>query len=511
MEDLISLVKLISQQKVEQIDLFNSKVELPQKTKKLFEGILKGEITNEEEGLLSIYNNKTKNKNFSKLQSRLKTRLLNTLFFLDFARTSQSEMYKAKYHVAKNTHLVTILSERNQRQNALSLARKTLTKADKFEMTDYSLILARSLFTHYSIYEPNKSKRKNLNEKIIALERTQTAELLAERHYNNASYIYLTKKTKFGKEELDKMKAYSNELMQLQSHITSFSFNLYTYNIITSYYILSEQYELAIKYCTKALEFFDNKPYQDNMSKWSFRNSLILSYIGQRKYSLAEEYTKANFEILPQNTYNWYMQCNYHYILLSSQGKFQELYPLILNVTKSKNYKKFILQNEYWNVIEAYVNFLIRMDKIDPNLETSGRKLRPFSLARFLNDVPKFSKDKRGLNISILIIQFLFLLMDRKFSKLIDRLDAIKQYSYRYLKNDETYRANLFIKMLLKVADAGFHPVAAQRYTKEMHAKLLSSTPSANFQSAEIEVIPYEKLWEIVIEILEKNKYSKTT
>lgn len=205
------------------------------------------------------------------------------------------------------------------------------------------------------------------------------------------------------------------------------------------------------------------------------------------------------------------MQCNYHHILLSAQGKFQELYALILNVINSKNYKKFLVQNEYWTVIEAYIQFQIRMNKIDPSLETSGRKLRPFSLARFLNDVPKFSKDKRGLNISILIIQFLFLLLDRKYSKLIDRLDAIKQYSYRYLKNDESYRSNLFIKMLLKVAEADFHPIAAERYTKDMHAKLIASNPSVNFQSTEIEVIPYEKLWEIVMELLEKNRKKTTT
>ena len=337
------------------------------------------------------------------------------------------------------------------------------------------------------------------------------AEILAERYFNEVSYIYLTKKSKFSDEELKLMKSYASELSKLQNEITSHSFNLKTYNIITSYYILNGEYEKSITFCTEALDFFNNKPYDDNSSKYSFRNSLILSAIGQKKFALAESYCEANFEVLTTGSYNWFMQCNYQYILLSAQGKFQELYTLILNVIHSKNYKKFLLQNEYWTVIEAYIQFLIRMNKIEPSIETSGRKLRPFSLSRFLNDVPKFSKDKRGLNISILIIQFIFLLLDRKYSKLIDRLDAIKQYSYRYLKNDETYRANLFIKMLLKVADVDFHPIAAKRHTKDLHDKLLASNPSVNFQSTEIEVIQYEKLWEIVLELLEKNKRRKTS
>ena len=65
--------------------------------------------------------------------------------------------------------------------------------------------------------------------------------------------------------------------------------------------------------------------------------------------------------------------------------------------------------------------------------------------------------------------------------------------------------------MLLKVADVDFHPIAAKRHTKDLHDKLLASNPSVNFQSTEIEVIQYEKLWEIVLELLEKNKRRKTS
>jgi hypothetical protein len=293
--------------------------------------------------------------------------------------------------------------------------------------------------------------------------------------------------------------------------VNSFKFNSDSYNIITSYFIFIDEYDKAIQFCEEALLFFESKPYEDKATKWAFRNSLILAFIGKRKYLEAAKYTALNFEIVKKGTFNWYILCKYQFILLSAQEDYQNLYSLVLDVTLTKNYKKLVLQHEYWNVIEAYIHFLIRMDKVNPNLVDSDRKLRPFSLARFLNDVPKFSKDKRGLNVAILIIQYIFLLLDRKYSKLIDRLDALKQYSYRYLKNDETFRSNLFIKMLLKVADADFHPIAAVRYTKDMHAKLLASAPSANFQSAEIEVIPYEKLWDIVMELLEKNRNKKNS
>ena len=511
MEDLISLVRLIATQKIEQIDLFNSKVDLPHLTRKLYEGIVKGEIKDEEEGILAIYNDRTKKKNFNKLETRLKNRILNTLFFLQNTSQDRSEMRKARYSVARDFSLINILRDRNEKRTSIKIAVRAYNKAVKYELTEYAIMIARKLHEYYGYSYPSKKKMIKYQSEISKLQHTLNAEIKAEEYYTKFSYLYVTKKSKFSRDQLNEIKSYVDHLIHLKSFTSSFKFNLDSYNVITSYFIFIDEYDKAIKYCEEALEFFESKPYEDKSTKWAFRNSLILAYIGKRKYSEAAKYTALNFKIIKRGTYNWYMQCNYEFILLSAQQDYQKLYDLVLDVTSTKNYKKLIIQHEYWNVNEAYIQFLIRMEKVDPNKNNNGKRLRPFSLARFLNDVPKFSKDKRGLNISILIIQYLFLLLDRKYSKLIDRLDAIKQYSYRYLKNDESYRSNLFIKMLLKVADADFHPIAAERYTKEMHTKLLASNPSANFQSTEIEVIPYEKLWEIVMELLEKNRNKKNS
>ena len=510
MEDLISLVRLISTQKIEQIDLFNSKVDLPHLTRKLYEGIVSGEITDEQNGILSIYNDLNKKKNFNKLESRLKNRILNSLFFLQNNSQDRSEMRIARYSVARDFSLINILRDRNEKRISIKIAIRAYNKAVKYELTEYAIMIARKLHEYYGYSYPSKKKMLKYQSEIVSLQNTLAAEIKAEEYYTKFSYLYVTKKSKFSKDQLDEIKTYVDHLIHLKSFTKSFKFNLDSYNVITSYFIFIDEFDKAIQYCEEALQFFESKPYEDKSTKWAFRNSLILAFIGKRKYSEAAKYTALNFEIIKKGTYNWYMQCNYEFILLSAQQDYQKLYKLVLEVTLTKNYKKLVIQHEYWNVNEAYIHFLIRMQKIDPDKNNDGKKLRPFSLARFLNDVPKFSKDKRGLNISILIIQYLFLLLDRKYSKLIDRLDALKQYSYRYLKNDESFRSNLFIKMLLKVADADFHPIAAVRYTKDMQAKLLASTPSANFQSAEIEVIPYEKLWEIVIELLEKNQ-KKTT
>ena len=123
MEKLITLCQLIATQRVEHIDIFDKKKHKG-KTWMLYDSIIKGDITDDKEGINSLYGKNGSRHDYNRLKARLEKRLLNSLFFLNFESTGQSERYKAKYKVAKHTHLVQILTERHERQNALTLAKK---------------------------------------------------------------------------------------------------------------------------------------------------------------------------------------------------------------------------------------------------------------------------------------------------------------------------------------------------------------------------------------------------
>jgi hypothetical protein len=148
------------------------------------------------------------------------------------------------------------------------------------------------------------------------------------------------------------------------------------------------------------------------------------------------------------------------------------------------------------------MQLLIKMGKVT-EAEDSENKLRPFRINRFLNEVPHYSRDKSGRNIAILIIHVLFLFIQKKDDELDRRLDALGQYSFRYLRNDETLRSNAFIKMLQKLPDAHYHPIGIQRRVSKFYKRLTETPMNISEDSAETEVIPYEHLWEIVLELLQ--------
>ena len=148
------------------------------------------------------------------------------------------------------------------------------------------------------------------------------------------------------------------------------------------------------------------------------------------------------------------------------------------------------------------MHLLIAYGKI-PTDQVKQNSLREFRLYRFLNDVPIFSKDKRGINVTILILHIMFLLRQGKHGHICDRVDALKQYSRRYLRRDENFRSNCFIKMLILLPKASFNKMRTERHASDLVKKLNSMPIHNTRQGIETEPIPYEHLWEMTLEILD--------
>lgn len=110
------------------------------------------------------------------------------------------------------------------------------------------------------------------------------------------------------------------------------------------------------------------------------------------------------------------------------------------------------------------------------------------------------------MNIAILVIRFVHLLLDKKLAQLLDEVEAIKQYSYRYLNHPDTTRSFNFFKMLMQIPIGRFERERIMSKAAPF-LKILEEHPLqvAN-QIHEIELIPYDTLWNIAMEQLNINK-----
>ncbi|TXF90976.1 hypothetical protein FUA23_04020 [Neolewinella aurantiaca] len=155
---------------------------------------------------------------------------------------------------------------------------------------------------------------------------------------------------------------------------------------------------------------------------------------------------------------------------------------------------------EYWLILEAAINLLLTAGEIIP--DESWPVLRKFRTKKFINDVPSFGREKRGVNIQILVIQALYFIIMKKYDDMVERTDALNAYCKRYLKNDENRRNDAFFKLLLIVIKANFNRAKAIEKGKYTFGKLRDTTDWSSLNNTEI--IPYEDLWMILLSHLEE-------
>jgi hypothetical protein len=503
METLKELVSLLSIQKVKQINLITEDSDVPYKIKQLYDKIASGEIKSDEEAKNILYPDNNSDKSYSILKNRLKERLINTLFFIDINQYSKSAYEVALHKIRRNTAAFTLLLDRGKRTSSIELAEKTLKLALKYDDIESVLYLSKQVRKHYTIYAYDKKKKTYYSNLMHEYLDYYQQEIQAENLYQELAHAVL--------HNLDINEIVKDNQFNLinivynQKTNKNYFFNFYAYNALYFIKLGDRKYEELLELTEESIEFYK--------SKVGFSLVAIFDQLFKKGYALLNlgriEEALNTFEMCREmgpkpGNISWF---NIHaYICMTAILLKKYDYAVeIFNIT-SRNPNFSDLHETFkepWLVKEAYLNFIAKLGKLSDHAEALEGK---FKIGRFLNEVPLYSKDKRGYNIAILIIQMLFFLMDKKYSRFIDRMDALNQYSYRYLRNDDSLRSNCFVKMILKIPDANYHPLRLKRHVEKFYKTLINTPPNIREQSSNIEIIPYEHLWELVLELLENKK-----
>jgi len=278
--------------------------------------------------------------------------------------------------------------------------------------------------------------------------------------------------------------------------------------IQVAYLMGMNKYKETVILCSRIINRFEQKSIIWKGGISTFLAQKLVCHIQLKEFEEGKETAEKLFQYLDEGKFNWFKSQELYIRLFFHTAKYQEAYQVYKTVSGHKRFhsspKSF---QETWTVFKAYIHFLIVQKEI--NLTTEDKEFSKFRLGKFLNEVPTFSQDKRGRNISILVIQIIFTIVQKKYNRAIDRIEAIEKYTSRYLKKDTNFRSNCFIKMLLEIPKEGFHRVAVERKTTKYRQRLEEMPIEVANQSHSIEIIPYEDLWEMVLNILGSKRYNK--
>ena len=239
-----------------------------------------------------------------------------------------------------------------------------------------------------------------------------------------------------------------------ENKIPSYLFHTYLFFIRHTMHTMLKEHHKINENAQIAYEWFQAAPFLYIPGKLTYTRIQIVYSIQTKQFENAQKLITRAENLVTIKSMHWY---SLQELLLLLQLHKREYGLAVKTYFESARQSSFRYlkphEKERWILYEAYINFII-----DSKITNFERKKIQFSVGKFLNELPRYSKDKRAMNIPLLITQMLFLLVRKKYNQAYERIEALEKYATRYLSNNSnTFRSNCFIKMLLVIPKQGFN------------------------------------------------------
>jgi hypothetical protein len=497
MQALKELVLLLQQHNLHPLSTAS---EQTSKLGAFYEGITKGKFKTDADACMALYNEDPKSSKYRKMKSDLREKLLESVLQLTPNQAQASDYQKAYHDCHKEWLMVRILTGRNANTAAIMLANRLMRQAEKFDFTLLSMDVASYLRIQFGLRESDDHKFQEANRKFGHYRNVYDAESLAEELYTQLIVGYVNNRSAQSEVHL-KAVEYYDCVKGLLDQYTTYRLHLYGNLISLMRFTSVNDYPQTLENCEKAIRFFQSKPYEARVPLQIFYYQRLICNIQLRQFEAGQESAQYCMNLMNEGTFNWFKYRELYFQLSMHTGRYEEASKTLHSTLKNPRFE-FLPDNakELWRIYESYVYYLGIAGKV---------KLPPgyvFKLGKFVNETPIFSRDKSGLNISIIVVRLMLLLQERKYDKLLDEVEAIDQYAYRHLRGKNTQRSYFFIRLFLQIPlgafDRGMIYDKAQRYLTRLNSIPLQV---AN-QTHEIEILPYEDLWQFAFESLNMAK-----
>ncbi len=506
MEDLKKLAEYVSRQKVKQIQIITDKESFKGKSRLLYESIINGDVKTDLEAQELLYK-KTDPENYRKLKYRLRQKLINTLFVVDGHQYGKGKKEKGEVNLIKTWAATEILTHRRLQGLSRHIQAQVLKTAIKLDRLDIALPIAIDQRRRYGISEFNQKKFDKYNELVKGLTAQYNFQIEASEYYTQLGSI-VSHKLKYDQEELKKIRKRLEEMRTELKRFKNFNSSFFVFNSVYFAGMLDNDHMLKKSICDQALAYLEKFPETPPIMHFSFTQKKALVVLEEGQLELALFYLDELKKIsVKPGSISWQWVRNYRSLIHFSTKNYKEAYRItasIINNTKAFNNLKSTMK-EHWYIKEAYLAFLISAGRLDDS-KIKDKIKRPFRLGRFMNEVPQPSKNKVGYNLSIVIIQFYFTLMKGDIIRIAEKLESLKQYSFRYLKGKKYIRARTYIKLLQKLKNPLLDANQVRTKSKNLLKTLLENPHDFSTEVMDREIIPYEQQWDELMNYILKSR-----
>lgn len=499
---LQDLVKTITRNKIKQIEVLGNPGNEESRTEELYQGIYTERFKSEDEAAKHFFGTDEKDPKYRKLRNRLIRQLINTSFFIDVQQPMFNDRGKALFNCYRDYSASYILRSCNAHKASVYLLQQLLEQTIKFEFTDITADVSRQLRQQSALSPGDLANHDKYSIIHRIYEEKRHWEAKAYDYSETLVHHYITGRSP-SKDLHDLATKYFDELLPQAEVIDTMLFYVYTYKVGVIKYSAINDCQKIIEICDKALTILRNRKVSNRGSLVSFATQKLACLTQLRVFDKEDQTAEFCLSLVDEGSFNWFRVLEtqfYNYL-------YTKRYERALTV-----FEKVIQQNRFgllsgnvrdiWTLLGGYLHLLAALDKLDPQEVDNIAGYYSPNTARFSNDFEVLDKEKDGMNIPLVLLPVLYSIAKGIFNEgdFGRSIEALDKYRKRYLENDSNRRSAIFLKMVLALTKKEFDGAKAERKMEKERALLEKEpAPLAN-QSFAIEVIPYEDLWEMLME-----------
>lgn len=510
MRKLRQYVDLIQQFKVKKQEINALLGSEQTKIHRFFEGLVTRRWEDDEDAIVrELYGETfdTKHAPYRALKTELKKKLKNMLFLIDFKQPDiLNEHQQAHYEVLRMEAAMKILVGRGKVDASIDLCHHLLDIALKYEFTSTVVVASNVLRNHYRYMSPNQKKHDYYRHLYDNHSNYHRLEILAESYYCDIlSYFSNNRATKKWLQPI--IQDYVSKLLPYKETVKTYQFLRFLGLLELVAHMVVNDYRATLTVCDEYIAELERKPFVSAASLAMLYHQKQVCHLMLREYEDSLKAAKKAAKWVIYGTHNWFKDRILFIQLCLHTRKNTEAMKTFLAIFKHDEFKNqpVSLQEEL-KIYQGYIQWLNAVNKIHPN-DIEKEQIGTFRLTRFLNGIPTFSRDKRGLNVPILMLQILWAVAQKDYDALLQCLVAVSQYKTRHLKDTPNSRTNLLIKMLLLAPELNYDVNRIKQKAEKAYHTLINIPYSLQDETHEVEAFPYDIYWLYFLEMLE----SKTT
>lgn len=498
MNRLVNLARIITSRTLPSLPLLNLADEEGTKEMRLVTELVSNADASLNQLVRSIYGRNTKGNiaAFHQLSTRVQSKLLNHLFFLDHSDRRLLVSRRHEMNVLSLTHQASVLMAEGEYMLAEHLLRRCLRLAEKDEFPVYGVLAARQMRNLY-VMKGNARAYLRMVAELARWQELQAWEDEAE-HLHSEFRVAAGGTVAAQNRLLPRMGHYIQELDRLHKLAATFNTYFFLYRARLYQHQMMGNFEEIITITTEADQQLEAGTL--NARRFDRRYNHFMQaygYLGARRategLALAEEHL---LHFHPSST-NWFAYQENHLLLALHADQPTAAWQVYQGVVHNEAYpKQREAARQRWDLYRVYLDLLLPASAPPPT---------SLGATRWTLTLPDFNRDKLGYHVAILVSQLLYFLGRRDLDEVVVRLERLRKYQSLHLRDTETLRSRLFMQLLALLGECDFNPRTCIKRGARLLEKL-RETPIPGGAFAEGEIVPYERLWALTLELLRQGR-----